>query len=60
MFGFHAAAIEHDELHHFGEFSKAVPRCEAAHVVFSNEKEHLRVRLALAERRDCVEGIGWR
>ena len=60
VFGFHSAAIEHDELHHFGEFSKTVPRREAADVVFSDEIEQLRVRLALAERLDCVDGIGRR
>ena len=60
MFGFHTATSEDDELHHFGEFSEAVPRREAADVVFSDEIEQLRVRLALAERLDCVDGIGWR
>jgi len=60
VFRFHTAASEDDELHHFGEFGKAVPRREAADVVFSDEIEQLQVRLALAERLDCVDGIGWR
>jgi hypothetical protein len=60
VFGFHIAATEDDELDHFGEFSKAVPRCETADVVFSDEVEQLHVWLALAERLDCVDGIGRR
>lgn len=60
VFGFHSAAIEHDELHHSGEFSKTMPRREAADVVFSDEIEQLHVRLALAERLDCLDGVGWR
>ena len=60
VFGFHAAASEDDELHHFGEFTKAVPRREAADIVFSDEIEQLHVRLALAERLDCIDGIGRR
>lgn len=60
VLGFHSAAIEDDELHHFREFSKTVPRREAAHVVCSDEIEQLHVRLALAECLDCVDGIGRR
>jgi hypothetical protein len=60
VFGFHSAAIKDDELHHFGEFSKTVPCREAADVVLSDEIEQLSVRLALAERLDCVDGIGRR
>ena len=37
-----------------------MPRREAADVVFSDEIEQLRVRLALTERFDCVDGIGGR
>ncbi len=60
VFGFHFAASEYDELHHFGEFSKTVPRPEAVDVVFSDEMEQFRVRLASAKRLDCVDGIGRR
>jgi len=59
MFGFHTAASEDDELHHLGKFSKAVPGREAADVVFSYEIEELCVRLALTERLDRIDGIGW-
>ena len=57
IFGFHTATSKDDELHHFGKFSKTVPRREAADVIFSDEIEELCVRLALAERLDCVDGI---
>ena len=57
MFGFQTAPNKDHELHHFGKFSKTVPRREAADVIFSDEIEELCVRLALAERLDCVDGI---
>jgi hypothetical protein len=57
MIGFHSAPSEDDELHYFGEFSKAVPRRQAADVIFSDEIEQLHVGLALAECLDCVDGI---
>lgn len=60
VFGLLSGAIEHDELHHLGKFRKTVPSRQAAHIVFSDEEEQFRVRLALPERLDGVDGIGGR
>ena len=58
VLGFLSAAIQDDELHHLGKFSKTVPRLEAAHVVFPDEIKQFRFRLALAERFDRFNGVG--
>ena len=60
MFGFQSGPIQDSELDHLRQLGKPMPGGESRHVVFADEINELRVRLANSQGFHGVDSIGWR